>query len=206
MPGANAPVPGAAQHETRDQGSRRLKTRLRVRSHPVNPCSRAHVGCSPRTVPKGQHDEFQDRDEFASADRWLGRDHRVAWLYATRNPQHIRRKAPRGGGKNSPGDIPDTQAFVTYVSPTGFSLQVPEGWARTERSDGVKFADKYNAIDAAVTPASAAPTTSSVTDYEASALVKSENSVRASLLYRFARFVSRRRFPVRSGTLFCFGA
>jgi len=72
--------------------------------------------------------------------------------------------------KNPPGDIPDSQVFVTYASPSGFSLQVPEGWARTDRSDGTRFADKYNAVDAAVGTASAAPTVASVTAHDAARL------------------------------------
>ena len=31
---------------------------------------------------------------------------------------------------NPPGDIPDSQAFILFKSPDGFSLKVPEGWAR----------------------------------------------------------------------------
>jgi HKD family nuclease len=31
--------------------------------------------------------------------------------------------------KNPPGDIPDNQVFIDYVSTLGFSLKVPEGWA-----------------------------------------------------------------------------
>jgi len=53
--------------------------------------------------------------------------------------------------KNPPGDIPDDQVFITYASPLGFALKVPEGWARTDRSDGVVFADKYGRIEASVT-------------------------------------------------------
>jgi hypothetical protein len=52
--------------------------------------------------------------------------------------------------KNPPGDIPDDQVFITYGSPLGYSLQVPEGWARTERPDGVIFADKYGRIEVAI--------------------------------------------------------
>lgn len=88
---------------------------------------------------------------------------------------------PVAAEKNPPGDIPDTQTFVTYKSPLGFSLQVPEGWARTERSDGVSFADKYNTIDAAVAPASIAPTTASVTDQEA-VLVKAGRAVKVDAI------------------------
>ncbi|HAL36677.1 MAG TPA: hypothetical protein DCP03_00535 [Polaromonas sp.] len=73
--------------------------------------------------------------------------------------------------KNPPGDIPDSQVFVTYISPLGFSLKVPEGWARTNQRDGARFADKYNAVDVAVSSASGAPTTASVTNHEAALLV-----------------------------------
>jgi len=85
---------------------------------------------------------------------------------------------PVAAEKNPPGDIPDTQAFVAYASTSGFSLQVPEGWARTERSDGVRFADKYNVIDAVVAPAPAAPTIASVTDHEAAAFIKAGRAVK----------------------------
>ena len=45
-----------------------------------------------------------------------------------------------------PGDIPDNQSFVTFASPSGYSIKVPEGWAR--KDDGVKttFSDKYNHV------------------------------------------------------------
>jgi hypothetical protein len=74
---------------------------------------------------------------------------------------------PAAPEKNPPGDIPDSQVFVTYSSPLGFSLKVPEGWARIDRHDGARFTDKYNAIDVGVSPASSAPTTASVTGHEA---------------------------------------
>jgi len=79
--------------------------------------------------------------------------------------------------KNPPGDIPDSQIFVEYHSSLGFSLKVPEGWARTDHSDGATFADKYNAIDVAVGSAPAAPTTASVTGHEAADLVKTGRAV-----------------------------
>ncbi len=79
--------------------------------------------------------------------------------------------------KNPPGDIPDSQVFVAYHSPLGFSLKVPEGWARTDRSDGATFADKYNTIDVAVGSAAAAPTSASVTKREAVDLVRTGRAV-----------------------------
>jgi hypothetical protein len=48
--------------------------------------------------------------------------------------------------KNPPGDIPDNQVFIDYVSPLGFSLKVPEGWARQDLPDGASFADKYGRV------------------------------------------------------------
>lgn len=66
--------------------------------------------------------------------------------------------------ENSPaGDIPDSQAFVAYHSATGgYTLQVPEGWARTELDANVRFADKFDSIAVEVTPAAATPTLDSV--------------------------------------------
>jgi hypothetical protein len=61
-------------------------------------------------------------------------------------------ETPAKAEKNPPGDIPDDQVFVAYASPLGFALKVPEGWARTDRADGVVFADKYGKIEVAVTP------------------------------------------------------
>ncbi len=60
--------------------------------------------------------------------------------------------------KNPPGDIPDDQVFVTFQAPQGFTLQVPEGWARTDNPSGVVFADKYGEIAVLVAPATAPPT------------------------------------------------
>jgi hypothetical protein len=45
-----------------------------------------------------------------------------------------------------PGDIPDNQAFITFKSAFGFSIKVPEGWARTDLSNETIYADKYNHI------------------------------------------------------------
>lgn len=45
-----------------------------------------------------------------------------------------------------PGDIPDNQAFVTFNSPLGYSIKVPEGWARKDDGPNTTFSDKYNHI------------------------------------------------------------
>lgn len=59
--------------------------------------------------------------------------------------------------RNPPGDIPDNQAFVDYTSPLGFSIKVPEGWARADRPDGAVFTDKYGRIAVTEAPAQLAP-------------------------------------------------
>ena len=65
--------------------------------------------------------------------------------------------------KNPPGDIPDSQAFVTYVSEAGYTLQVPEGWARTEAAGNVAFVDKLDGLSVTLTPTPAAPPTAALT-------------------------------------------
>jgi hypothetical protein len=61
-----------------------------------------------------------------------------------------------------PGDIPDNQAFVAFHSPDGFTVDVPEGWARTQDGAAVTFTDKYNSIKIESVAAAAAPTPDSV--------------------------------------------
>ena len=70
--------------------------------------------------------------------------------------------------ENSPaGDIPDNQAFVTYTSSAGgYSLDTPEGWARTESGSNVRLTDKQHSISVDVTSATSAPTMDSVTNAE----------------------------------------
>jgi hypothetical protein len=68
---------------------------------------------------------------------------------------------------NPPGDIPDNQVFVTYQSTTGgYSLDTPEGWARTESGSNVNFSDKLHSISVDITNAPSAPTVDSVTANE----------------------------------------
>ncbi len=103
-----------------------------------------------------------------------------AWLNGSAATTHAAALAtglPAATEKNPPGDIPDAQVFVTYTSPLGFSLSVPEGWARTEGRDGVRFADKYNTIVVSITPA-ARQTVASAADEEVAALVKGGGAVR----------------------------
>src|SRR3954449_388027 len=58
-------------------------------------------------------------------------------------------KAPNPNTKDtSPaGDIPDNQAYVAFTPPGGgFSVKVPEGWARRTTGSAVAFTDKLNTI------------------------------------------------------------
>jgi len=52
------------------------------------------------------------------------------------------------------GDIPDNQAFVAYTPPSGgFSVKVPEGWARTGSGGATTFTDKLNSVTIEAVPA-----------------------------------------------------
>ena len=53
-------------------------------------------------------------------------------------------EAPVAAEVSPPGDIPDNQAFVTFTSPAGYSIKVPEGWARKDEGAKTTFSDKYN--------------------------------------------------------------
>ncbi|MFK0286793.1 hypothetical protein ACIQVL_40875 [Streptomyces sp. NPDC090499] len=68
---------------------------------------------------------------------------------------------------NPPGDIPDNQVYVSYRptggSFTGFTLKVPEGWARTGQGGTTAFTDKLNTVTITAVSVSAAPTAGSVT-------------------------------------------
>lgn len=76
---------------------------------------------------------------------------------------------------NPPGDIPDSQVFVAYVAPAGYSLAVPEGWTRTEQGDGVRFADKYGIVAVALRPSGAGDTdpAAAMSDVPGAQVVKS---------------------------------
>mgnify|MGYP000032295844 FL=1 len=78
---------------------------------------------------------------------------------------------------NPPGDIPDNQVFIDYTAPAGFSMQVPEGWSRSDTATGVSFADKYGTIDIATAKADKAPTPQSIQQREVPDLVAGGHAV-----------------------------
>lgn len=79
--------------------------------------------------------------------------------------------AASGAEVNPAGDIPDSQVFVAWSPPEGgWSVKVPEGWARTDLTGGASFTDKLNSVTAIAMPADAAPTVASVQDTEMAAV------------------------------------
>ena len=100
----------------------------------------------------------------------------------------------------SPGDIPDSQAFVRF-SGKGYSLSTPEGWARTTRAGTVSLTDKYNSITVEIVPLAKAPTSASVTAGELPKLrstVPGFRSPRVTTLTRPAGRVVLVRYEARS--------
>jgi hypothetical protein len=66
---------------------------------------------------------------------------------------------PNSAEVSPAGDIPDNQAFVAYSPPGGgYSVKVPEGWARTTAKGVTSFTDKLNGIQMQTVPAQVALT------------------------------------------------
>jgi hypothetical protein len=64
---------------------------------------------------------------------------------------------------NTPGDIPDTVAYIPYANAAGgYAFNHPEGWTQTTQGTSVTFTDKYNGVSAGVLPGAAVPTVASV--------------------------------------------
>jgi hypothetical protein len=76
----------------------------------------------------------------------------------TAPPAPVATEAPGQAEQNPAGDIPDTQAFVTYSSAAGnYAIDMPEGWARREEGMNVTFSDKLHAFSVSIFCADAAP-------------------------------------------------
>lgn len=76
-----------------------------------------------------------------------------------------------GAEVNPSGDIPDNQAFVAFTPPGGgYTLEVPEGWARTEAGGAVSFTDKLNTVRVESRPTPSPPTVESATRDEVPAV------------------------------------
>jgi hypothetical protein len=83
------------------------------------------------------------------------------------------------GAVSPPGDIPDTQVFVTFRSTAGgYALEVPEGWARTVRGSDVRFVNALDGLQVTVTRTAAAPATGSAHRGDVATVQKSGQAVR----------------------------
>jgi len=90
---------------------------------------------------------------------------------------------PNKAEENDPGDIPDDQVFVAYSPPSGgFSVKVPEGWARSENGAVVTFTDKFNSIRIESMPLDAAPTVQTVRSTDVPALEQSEKGFKVGTI------------------------
>jgi hypothetical protein len=74
--------------------------------------------------------------------------------------------AGNGVNPNTPetavvGDIPDTQVYVPFTG-AGYTIKVPQGWARADLSTGAVFSEHFNTERLESSTAPSAPTVSSV--------------------------------------------
>lgn len=69
---------------------------------------------------------------------------------------------PEPKDSSPPGDIPDSQAFVAFAAPdASYTVEVPEGWARTDSPGGVTFTDNFNTVVIESRTGTSAPTPAS---------------------------------------------
>jgi hypothetical protein len=98
--------------------------------------------------------------------------------------------ASAGADTPSPGDIPDNQAFVRLSTAT-YSLQTPEGWARTTSGRRTVLTDKYNAIQVDLGALPKAPTVRSVTKSDVPRLRATVPGFRAPVVTSITRPAGR---------------
>lgn len=97
------------------------------------------------------------------------------------SPQAVGAEQPVKAEQNPAGDIPDSQAFVPFQSSAGgYTVDAPEGWARTTTADGVTFSDKLDGERIQVAQATAAPTAANARDSFVATLMKSGRAVQVS--------------------------
>jgi hypothetical protein len=79
---------------------------------------------------------------------------------------------------NPAGDIPDDQVYVAW-SPSGggYTVKVPEGWARQQVGGATVFSDKFNSVRIDRSPADRAPTVESVRSVDLPAVGRSAKNV-----------------------------
>jgi hypothetical protein len=80
--------------------------------------------------------------------------------------------APEAG---TPGDIPDTIAYVPFANAGGhYQFVHPEGWAQSGQGTSVLFTDKYNGVTADLGSGTSAPTIASANATDVPALRSSK--------------------------------
>jgi hypothetical protein len=95
------------------------------------------------------------------------------------SPKTNSKETPLPVEKSPLGDIPDTQAFVKYASTQGgYSLEVPEGWARTVHEPDVSFIEKFNGVKLIVVKSDQVPTAATIKDKQAAELQKNGRAVK----------------------------
>ncbi len=81
------------------------------------------------------------------------------------------------------GDIPDNQAFIRYSNVAGgYSLEVPEGWARTVKGADVSFVSKLGTVEVSQMAAGGPLSVSSVKAQELAALAKTTPNLKTTLV------------------------
>lgn len=93
-------------------------------------------------------------------------------------PLAVAAEKPVQAEKNPPGDIPDTQVFIDYASKDGYTLKVPEGWARTDMPAGARFVDKLDGVVVTLSDTGVAPTVDTVRADYLPQLEKQERAVK----------------------------
>ncbi len=77
------------------------------------------------------------------------------------------------------GDVPDTQAFVGFTSPSGaYTIQVPEGWARSTDGTEATFADHFNTVTIDATTNASAPSPARVRTVDVPSLQRAGSGFR----------------------------
>jgi hypothetical protein len=95
---------------------------------------------------------------------------------------------PNSAEASPPGDIPDNQAFVPYRPPGGgYTVKVPEGWARSASGPVVAFTDKLNRIQMETTPAHGRMTVSQARRSELPRLASTVKGFRAGTVTAVSR-------------------
>ncbi len=80
--------------------------------------------------------------------------------------------------RNPPGDIPDSQVFVKYVSTKGgYELDVPEGWARKTQDGNVVFTSNLDGLSVTVADTKVKPDLQSIRKNQAEQLKREGRAV-----------------------------